>query len=842
MFRENRYILYTIITLVILISGNMSAGVLGGSEYNQLNIRDSINTDSTFSDTAAIISDTAMHMSDTSAAATDTSLTDRMTADSLFNAIAGKSGMTDSTGRDTTVTDTLLRDSLFRDSIGLDTLNKDSIKVLTEKELKKLRKDSIRREKARAKMIRDSIRWAKPRILDTYAVPDSMHYKRILVWNVNDMVNDVHLTNLDTTYTEWISEYPFLKKDINATYLGTIGSAAQSYNFFKREEQEDFYAFTPYNIYSYTPETVPLYNTKAPYTELAYWGTIFAFQEKEELNLRFLHTQNVTPELNFSIMYEKFGSNGFLSNEETDSRSTVVTTNYLGDRYIMNAGYIRHDIKRQENGGMTDTKWMKDTLVDAKTIPIHLTDANNRYIKNTAFLKHSYAFPIEFKKLRKNKDISISDSTEVSEVTKDSLNTATQTADMRQEAGRQAKGQQAADTSKTAEKQKVRINDVTAIHIGHMFEFSEYSKKYTDNIAQNDEVGRAFYHDMFNINPVSSNDSISLRTIDNKFYVRLQPWVTNALLSKIDVGVGYQWVNAYSFDPSMYITGNRNKDMHNAYVYGGTGGNFRKYIDWDVYADYYFLGYKQNDFSINANARFSFFPFKDKNKGIHLDARFKTTLKRPDYFADHYYTNHYIWSNNFGKVSRTNIEGELRIPSWGFSAFVGYSLMNNYIYYDNQGFIRQDNGIINVLSAYLREDIKFWYIHLDNQILFQMSSNQKALPLPMLSVRLRYYFEFVVVKNALKMQLGIDGSYNTAYYAPAYNPAIGVFQTQDIEKTGNCPYMDLFMNLQWKGVNVFLKCTNVAQGWPTGDYSSAYQYMMPKRGFKFGIHWPFIIR
>ena len=43
------------------------------------------------------------------------------------------------------------------------------------------------------------------------------------------------------------------------------------------------------------PESMPFYNTKTPYTELGYTGTLLANRQKSEDNIHFLHTQNFTP-------------------------------------------------------------------------------------------------------------------------------------------------------------------------------------------------------------------------------------------------------------------------------------------------------------------------------------------------------------------------------------------------------------------------------------------------------------------------------------------------------------------------------------------------------------------
>ncbi len=661
----------------------------------------------------------------------------------------------------------------------------DSIVVVipSAKELRKIRRDSL-------KNVRDSIRWATPRVLETSAFPDSLFYKRIISWTANTNVNNIKPHKIDTTYNDWYTEYPFMKEDVNSTYLGTVGSATQSYSFFKRREMKLFPSYSPYLIYSYTPDDVPQLNTKSPYTELAYWGTLLDYKDKEESSMRFLHSQNITPALNLQFLYMQFGAKGLLLKENTNSRSVKLVGNYLGKKYINNFGLIHHNITRQENGGVQNTSMVRDTTVDAKTLAINLNSANNKLSRNTAFINHHYNIPLKIKR----------------------------------------------DTADT-----LALNDGPMISVGHYGEISRYYRYYNDEISLTDNVGRSFYHDAFFINPTTSSDSIRMLRIENKVFFRLQPWSYNAVVSKIDGGVGYQWLDIYSFNPSMFSRGNSNTYQNNMYVYAGASGQYRKYLDWSAFGQYHFMGYYQNDFNVDADVKVSFYPFKNKKEPIEIIGRFSTALERPDWFSNNYYSNHYVWSNNFNKISTTKVMGEINIPKWNLSAYVGYSLIKNHVYYDTLGIVRQNEDLINVLSVYLKKNFKVWYLRFDNQVLFQLSSKQDVLPLPMVSAHLRYYFEFVAVKNALTIQIGADGTYNTKYYAPAYNPALGAFQNQETEYVGNNPYIDIFVNLQWKRASIFLKCTNVAQGKPTGDYFSAYQYIKPKRGFKVGIHWPFYI-
>lgn len=783
-------------------------------------------------------------------------------------------------------------------------------------ELREMARDSARRVRDSLKGIRDSIRWSKPRVLETGFVPDSLYYKRILSWNTGPYITEYRHMHMDTTFNDWFTEYPFYKEDLDAVYLGTVGSAVQNVNFFRRRELDRFKAYAPYITYSHVPENMPFYNVKAPYTELAYWGTIFAFKDKEETNVRFLHTQNITSELNLAVLYQGWKALGMLENEKTVNNSLEVSANYLGRNYIAHAGLIHHNITRQENGGIQDSYMVRDTTVDAKTIAVNLQDAQNKLSRNTFFIDHSYNIHLESKSRRLRKAME-DDSVLAAAVDSivalrmqryaEAVDAAVEAARMPADTGvadsTAAGGQlpapadsaavpaladslmaQAADSlsvpADTAAPAMPPPVDPVAdsllrasvmdtllppsedeiytaladsllfgsagegpmLSVGHVGEVTRYYRYYTDNIALNDEVGRNFYNNMFYINPTSSADSTRMLTIDNKLFFKLQPWARDAVISQISGGLGYQWNSIYAFNPDMFLTGNGNRSLHDLYVYAGARGQYRKYLNWGAQARYSFLGYWQNDFSVDADLDVSFYPFKDKSEPIVLGGKFSTSLKEPDWFSQHYYSNHYVWDNDFGKTSTTKAEAFLDIPKWRLQASFSYGLLNNYLYNDTLGVIRQHDGLINVMNGYVRKDFKLWKFHLDNKILFQYSSNRDVLPLPMLTFHMRYYLELEAVRNVLTVQIGADATMNTPYYAPAYNPALGTFQLQTRELIGYNPYIDVFLNMQWKRVNVFIKVINVGQGWPDGgNMFSAYHYIRPYRGFKVGIHWPFYI-
>ena len=698
------------------------------------------------------------------------------------------------------------------------------------------RKDSI-------KAYKDSVIGATPRILETFAIPDSMHYKRIIMWEQDRYFGDAKLQDIDTTYNSHFTEYPFMNKDVNATWLGVSGSPVQYYNYFKRNEEENAVFYSAYTPYTYSTETLPQYNTKTPHTELSYWGTLFSTKEKEESNIKILTTQNITPALNLTLEYHRFGGRGMLRREDTDNRTAVISTNYLGKKYLMHAGFIYNRINKSDNGGLTDSYQIRDTLVDAREIDVYLKEAGTNIKRNTVFLDQKYRIPFDFiNKLKEKKEqkklAMVRDSIMA---TGDSLAIAAFHEQFKADSIARATADSlalAADTLGTGVHE-----DITTAFIGHSSEYSVFRKSYHDVI--NDNLGRDFYHNRFYLNPVTSSDSLRVMRFDNRVFLSLQPWSSDAIVSKIDVGLGDKLASYYSFKPADYLEGSSNVFQNSVYLYAGANGQYDKYLQWDAFGKYNFAGFGMNDFEIDGNLTFSAYPFRRaKNSPLTLKAHFETSLKEPDYYQQHIFTNHYKWDNDFSKISTTKVEGSLSIPRWKLDASVGYALLSNNIYYDTLGIVRQNTKPMSVLTASLRKDFSVWKFHFDNQALLQFSSDPDVMPLPLLALNLRYYFQLDVVKNIMQMQIGLNGTFTTKWYAPAYNPVLGVFHNQNAEKYGNSPLVDAFVNVQWKRACIFVKVMNVNMGWPfeKADYFTAAGYIGTQRVLKFGINWPFYVQ
>lgn len=662
--------------------------------------------------------------------------------------------------------------------------------------------DSLKAIKEKKLEVRDSIRENTPRVLETFALPDSLLYKRIISWKVDPDFHDVRAAVPDTTYNHYFYDYAFRREDVNSTWLGVAGSAVQPYNWFRRRNsgaEPEFYSY--YAPWSTSAKDFRMYNTKTPYTELAYWGTLLADDAKESDNIRIFTTQNILPELNFSILYERWGGGGMLNNEKTTNKTFAVGTNYLGKRYLMHAGFVSNTVSHGENGGIVNLADVRDTTIDAREMKVTLGKAESKLKKRSFFLDQQYRIPFTFIndwKARK-------------------------------------------DT--TLVREEIDDENITTAFIGHSTEYTTYGRSYTDVIQASDAVGRAFYNNVFTYNPTTSADSLGLRELDNKVFIRLQPWSADAAVSKLDVGIGDRiqtWFDS---------TATRQRIRENTvYAYAGANGRLLRNMTWDARGHLYFAGTHAGDFDVAANAGYSFYPFRRARKSpVSFGAGFVQSLRDPDFYQRRMYSNHYVWNNSFNKVSTTRLSARIDVPYWKLSADAGYALLANNVYYDTLGIARQNASAMSVLSASLRKEFVFGQlVHLDNRLLFQVSSNERVLPLPRLALNGKYFIQFIVQRNdrgekVLEMQAGANLFWNTAWYAPAWNPALGVFHNQEKVKYQNGPLIDLFVNAQWKRACIFIKWENAGMGWPMdrADYFTAHNFINTQRIVKMGIYWPF---
>ena len=636
------------------------------------------------------------------------------------------------------------------------------------------------------------------RPLESYYFNDTVRALYNWKWSVDRDYNRVNISPLDTTLQDWRIDYVFYRNGVGDMALGGLGQSSQPINWFERRQDKDFTFARSYDAYTARLENVPFYNAKRPYTNTMYLESGQKRYREEHFEL--VHSQNITPSTSANIEYKARNNMGRYEWQRTKNQALSLGVAHTGKRYSIHAAYMHNFISARENGGVVGKWAIADTTFEMPSgVPVRLasSQAENTYRNNGFFVKQAIAIPLQ-------------------RVTEYDFSLA----------------------------------DLSAVYIGHQIEYNRWSKVYSDiNSTYTNERGdrnpdgeyirteHNYYNDWF-INPSTTRDSISESILSNRVYVQVQPWDRYGVVSTIDGGVGVD-LHTYSYlRLEDYLSGRVTRDKRTSwYVYGATGGMIKRYADWGVDAKYYPSGYRGGDLSVGAKITLRAFI---NERPLILSGRFRQELRTPGYWQENLFSNHYVWFNSFDKESETRFEVNFSVPSIALEVGVWQGVLSNTIYYGADSRPAQCSDAVSLTSLYARKDFCIAGFHLDHRALVQITSNESVLPVPTFSAFLSYFYEFWVKRDVLRVQVGIDGRFNTSYYAPGYNPALSVFYNQREVKVGNYPYLDLFVSAKWKRMRILLKLQHLNQDlFGNGEYFQAALYPLNPRMFKLGISWSF---
>ncbi len=629
--------------------------------------------------------------------------------------------------------------------------------------------------------------------LESYFFSDSVRALPNFKWNIDPYANRVEIKGLDTMLRDWHIDYPYLQDGVGDVYLGNLGGATIPQNYFERPQDFDFQMAEAFSGYLYRMDNVDFYNVKKPFTLFTYLN---AGQKRYlEENFRITHAQNISPSTGVNIDYKSRGTRGIYTWQRARVKDLSVAFSHTGKRYSVHAGYIYNSVDARENGGIVGDWAVVDTVFELPSnVPVKLQDAQNRIRNNTFYLVQSFGIPL----------IGLTE-------------------------------------------EDFTMGDRPAVYIGHAIEYSRMYRKYTDTHAgtiytdERDESGgqtQYEYYENWFIDPGQTLDSTFESRLSNRVFIQLQPWNRNGVIGVIDGGVGLDNHRYYNFSFDEYVTGKRRTVSKTSYyVYGSIDGKIKRYVDWGGDFKLYPSGYRGGDFEIGADIALRAFI---RNRPITLSGRFSNVTRSPSYWQENYFSNHYAWFTPLKKENETRFEVALTAPDYALEIGAWHGIASDKIYLDSLCNMSQSTSAVNVTGLYARKDFRIGGLHLDNRVLLQWSTDQKVIPAPKLSVVLSYYYEFNIVKNVLRMQIGLDGRYNSKYYAFGYNPSLAAFYNQREQKIGGYPMIDAFVSAKWKRMRILVKLQHANYDlFGSRTYFSALHYPLNTRVLKFGFSWGF---
>ncbi len=638
----------------------------------------------------------------------------------------------------------------------------------------------------------------KKKPLESYFFNDSIRALRNFEWHIRRNTNHVDILPIDTTLALWRIDYPHQHHKLGNNSVGGLGQASIESDYFDRSTSKDFTFAQPYDAYTYRMENAPFYNMKHPFIWMTYLESGQKRYREEHFEIK--ASQNINPSTSVGLNYRARGSKGKYDRSRIKNQNFAGTVAHTGRRYSIHAGFLHNNIEQQENGGVVGEWAVADTVFEMPSgVPMKLAsaDAKNKYKNTSFFVEQSIGIPLA---RMTERDFSMA--------------------------------------------------ELSAVYIGHSFEYNQWSKVYSDKYAKyTNERGErnpdgtyksttGTYYDHWYLNPMESRDSTYERIITNRLFVQVQPWDRNGVVGTIDGGIGLDLHTYSQFALGDYLTGRQGKVKKTSwFAYAAAQGKVRKYVDWGADFKIYPSGYRGGDYSIGARAAFTAFI---NRKPFTLSGSFSESSTSPGYWMENWHSNHFMWTNNFSKEGETRFNVSFSVPDYGIELGFGQSILRNKIYYGADCLPVQHNGAVSVTSIYAQKDFTIKGLHLNHRVLVQLTSDRTVVPLPVVSTFFSYYYEFWIKRDVLRAQIGLDGRFNTSYYAPGYNPALSVFYNQNEVQVGNYPYLDAFISAKWKRMRILLKY----QHWNyslfgNGEMFQIAKYPLNPGMFKIGISWTF---
>lgn len=354
--------------------------------------------------------------------------------------------------------------------------------------------------------------------------------------------------------------------------------------------------------------------------------------------------------------------------------------------------------------------------------------------------------------------------------------------------------------------------------LGHDLFYISGRRKYEDH-GNAGYLDTSFYRDIY-FDSTSSLDTNLFNQFSNQFNLFIYP--------------GRQLAKTYYRNEIIHYRQGPLSDTIYQNHFAGLEWTSTRYSGQGLFAktEYALSGFREGDISAEAGWRKS---LEDSAGRAGFDLSLYYTLNNPQVKQLFYASNNHAWSNDFNKTQYAGFRFQGERKGLGIRLDAGQ--VTNYIYYDSLILPAQVKEGITFISAGMEKLLSFKFIHLDNRILYQYSSNLVSMPLPEWTLFESLYFSGRLFKRVVTFQTGFDIYYFTGFRGLAYSPSLGEFHIQRNEMVGNYPFIDFFFTFQLKRACIFAKVEHFNRGMSGDNFYQVPGYPVPPRAFKWGLRW-----
>ena len=632
-------------------------------------------------------------------------------------------------------------------------------------------------------------------------------------------------------------------------YLANIGSPRLSRLYFNRDNTSDEFLFLqPFSFFRGSLQDFRFTNTKSPITNLAYHSCGNRQTGEDRVRGYFATNINKLAGLGFKIDYS-YGVGYYFAQPNSMFGSTFYGY-YRGERYNLHAYVGINHMKMGENGGIEDDRYIEDPLSTGQSyspgnIPTMLDQTWNRNHEQHYYLTHRYN--LGFTRIIEIPDSLKPSPPSAAELLSD-LPDSIQTVLREDTLARRI----AVDSLMQVwhDSQEVPKEFIPVTSLIHTLDVSNLKHEYlSHNTTQN------YYTNCYFGDGDRMQDLTRALSVRNTFGIALREGFNKWAQMGITL-FGTHKLRSYKLmDGEGGMTRYTESDVSVGGELARTQGSR---FHFNTSAEVWLIGEHVGDLNIDGKTDLSL--RLGKLDTLLTDIHVNFMHRKPTFFFRHYHSQSAWWDNNdLDREVRLKIDGTLRLKKLGTRLNVGFENVSNYTYFGMQNTLLDgkdalsllptdyshavgvmQTGSVQVFGATLAQDLNWKVIHWDNQVSFQTSTNQDALPLPKLNVYTNLYLLFRIAK-VLRVQIGGDMRYFTSYYAPDYSPAIQQFAVQDTGhervKIGNYPIIGAYANMHLKHCRIYVSLRHVNAG--SGHSFLVPHYPINPMTIHFGLSWNF---
>lgn len=707
----------------------------------------------------------------------------------------------------------------------------------------------------------------------------------IKVWTIDSRFGDRKAAIPDTLSHMFMNTVftTGLRGEYNTT--GNLGAPRINRIFTDRQNEGQFIFTQPFDFFITPIGQFHFTNTLSPFTNITYNTAGNRLNGEDHLTTKF--GVNAGKKLGIGFKFDYLYGRGYYQDQSTAHFNYTMYGSYIGDHYQAHLLLSTNHQKVTENGGITNDNYIihPESYSDKYTtseIPTVLSQNWNRNDNQHIFFTHRYnlgfsrkvpmtADEIKAKKFAmasKKENESSKQEKEPSRNNKkdepiegrpdNAKIMGTEPDGQKKTNDRLALDKHTADSLLSIESKKqadsmwMKKEFVPVTSFIHTIQFDNYRRIYQAyNTPSN------YYANNYNVQEYLSGDSIYDKTryysLKNTFALSLlegfNKWAKAGLKAFITSDLRHFTLpNATGID---------SYNEHNLSIGAQLSKTQGKLLHYDAIAETWLTGSDAGQMKLDVNADLNFKLFGDT---LTLSANGFLYRLNPTFYYRHFHSRHAWWDNdNLSKMIHSRIQGILNYQKTRTTLRVEIDEIKNYTYFassyntvnDNRVnhaiVVKQNNGLIHLLTASISQDFTFGPINWENMITYQNSSNKTVLPVPALNIYSNLYLRFKIA-HVLRCDFGADVRYFTKYYAPDYVPILGQYAIQTNTDTngndnrieiGNYPVANVYANFHLKHTRFFIMLSHFNAGTGRKNYFFTPHYPLNQSILRFGLSWNF---